>query len=266
MTDVTDLIIKISADMAGLRGELANAKAEIERFQKRAEQQADGAGKGLAIGLGRATAAVTGLFAALGGLNILRNVATDMAQAGDKAVQMEGRFKVATGSIGAAKEVYRDLLETVGQTGGSIEEAAGQFVRFSLAARDIGATRGEVVKLIDIIGKLGVVAGASRVEASSAATQLAQALASGRLQGDELRSVLETMPTLADLLARNLGVTIGQLRKMGSEGQLTADKVFRGLLAGAEEVDAAFAQMPLTMDRASGNASTAWTRFLAEMD
>ena len=72
-------------------------------------------------------------------------------------------------------------------------------------------------------------AGASSMEASNAFRQLAQALGSGRLQGDEFRSLAEQVPTLLQPIAQELGVTIGELKKFASEGKLTSDVVLRAL-------------------------------------
>ena len=96
--------------------------------------------------------------------------------------------------------------------------------------------------------------------------QLGQALASGKLQGDELRSLLENMPVLAQALARELGVGIGQLREMGAAGQLTADRVFPALLAASEKINGEFDKMPPTMSRAAGILAESTADFGARLD
>ena len=72
------------------------------------------------------------------------------------------------------------------------------------------------------------------------------------LQGDELRSVLENMPLLAEALAKALGVSLGELRKLGSEGKLTADRVFPALLRAIEQVGAELDKAPASLSRAFG--------------
>ena len=95
---------------------------------------------------------------------------------------------------------------------------------------------------------------------------MAQALASGTLQGDELRSILEGLPTLAQALARELGVSIGELRKLGSEGKLTADTVFPALLGAVEKLNGEFERAPLSVGRAFGQLTVATDQFLARLD
>ena len=72
-------------------------------------------------------------------------------------------------------------------------------------------------------------AGASAIESSNAFRQLAQALGSGRLAGDEFRSVSEQVPTVLAPIAEELGVTIGQLKQLAADGKLTSDVVLRAL-------------------------------------
>jgi len=74
-----------------------------------------------------------------------------------------------------------------------------------------------------------LLAGASAQESSNAFRQLAQALGSGRLQGDEFRSLAEQVPTLLAPIAAELGTTVGGLKKFASEGKLTSAVVIRAL-------------------------------------
>src|SRR5690606_21511352 len=76
--------------------------------------------------------------------------------------------------------------------------------------------------------------------------QLSQAMASGRLQGDEFRSIMENAPMLADAIARYLGVSKGELRDLSSEGALTADVIKNALFNAADDINAKFAEMPMT--------------------
>jgi hypothetical protein len=91
-------------------------------------------------------------------------------------------------------------------------------------------------------------------------------LASGRLQGDELRSVLENMPTLAEALARELGASVGELRKMGEAGKLTADVVMPALIRAGQSLNAEFEKMPPTMGRAFSILGEAMSRFAGDLD
>ncbi|MBS7790318.1 tape measure protein [Roseococcus sp. SDR] len=186
--------------------------------------------------------------------------------AGDQLTQSMGRLTTAVGSVERASEVYATLYRDALQTGVAVRDSVDAFQRFSIAAREIGATNEQVVRLVTGLQRVAISSGASTQEIQGSTQQLAQALASGVLQGDELRSILEGLPTLAQALAQELGVSIGELRKMGSEGKLTADVVFPALLRAVERVNTEFERAPLSVGRAYGQLTAAADQFLARLD
>ncbi|MBR0675013.1 tape measure protein [Roseomonas alkaliterrae] len=189
-----------------------------------------------------------------------------LVQAGDALTQSLSRLQNATGSVERAGQVYEVLYRNALSTGVAVSESVDAFQRFSIAAREIGATSDQVVRLVGGLQRVGIVSGASTQEISSATLQLAQALASGVLQGDELRSILEAMPLLAEGLAKELGVSIGELRKLGSEGKLTAERVFPALLRATERLGAELDRAPLSLGRAFGQLTAATENFLGQLD
>jgi tape measure domain-containing protein len=186
--------------------------------------------------------------------------------AGDQLTQSLARLQNATGSVERASEVYEKLYRDALQTGVAVKESVDAFQRFSIAAREIGATSDQVATLVGGLQRVGIVSGASTQEISATTQQLAQALASGVLQGDELRSILENMPLLAEALAKELGVGIGELRKLGAEGKLTADRVFPALLRATERIGAELEKAPLSLSRAFGQLQVATEGFLGQLD
>lgn len=187
-------------------------------------------------------------------------------KAGDELKSYEARLVSATGSGAQAVAVLGQLARVAQRTGAGLGDTVDAFSRFNIAAKNLGATSDEVVRLVEGIQKFAIVSGTSGQGLSAATTQLAQALASGRLQGDELRSILENMPELAAALARQLGVSMGALRQMGSEGKLSAEVVFPALSRAVGDIEKKFADMPLTMERAMGGAEIATNRLLASLD
>lgn len=189
-----------------------------------------------------------------------------LVSAGDAYTASLGRLAQATGSIERARDLYETLYRNALQTGVAVTESVDAFQRFAIAARAIGATSDQVAQLVGGLQRAAIVGGSSAQEIGSATLQLAQALASGRLQGDELRAVLEAMPLLAEALAAELGVSVGQLRELGSEGQLTAERIFPALLRASERLNAEFERAPLTLGRAFGQLEAAAGNFLAQLD
>ncbi len=224
----------------------------------------------LAGRLGPAGAALSA-FGAAGaaagaGLAALGAGAVKVAQASDEMALSFARVKLAVGGVDAARDSMAKLFALSQQGGVAMKETVDTFVRIQRAAADLGATRTEVAQVVSNIQKLTAAAGASGQELAAGMTQLGQALASGRLQGDELRSILENMPPVARAIAEEFNVSVGELRKLGSEGQITSDRVFKALLKTTEDANRQFAEMPDTLDKALTRVGNAWTARLAEID
>ena len=286
-SDAGRLLVRIEATTAQLRQQLQAAETQVAGTSAKIDQQlkkADQAFDRMNAASKSAQDAVAGLSARLGpmgsmlgslgaagiaagaGIAALGVGLTAVARAGDVATGVLARLTSATGSAAQAQQVYERLFALSQQTGIAVAESAGSFARFAVAAKEIGGTNDQVLKLVEGIQKAGIVAGSSAQETGAAVQQLGQALASGTLQGDELRSLLENMPQLAQALARELGVGIGQLRQMGSEGRLTADVVFPALLRASEKIGVEFEKMPPTMGRAFGILGEGMARFAADLD
>lgn len=110
------------------------------------------------------------------------------------------------------------------------------------------------------------VSGTNAAAAAAGVFQLSQALASGVLRGDELNSVMENIPGVADALARALGVSTGQLRSMGKEGELTSKKVIEGLEKARPELERLAALIPLTFSGAFEKVKNSASRLFTSMD
>ena len=104
----------------------------------------------------------------------------------------------------------------------------------------------EAIAFAEQLNKLYKIGGASLEQQKAGTLQITQALASGVLRGDEFNSMMENAPLVAQKLAKHLGVSVGQLRAMAKDGQLTGDTLKNALLGSAVETNAEFAKMPMT--------------------
>ena len=115
----------------------------------------------------------------------------------------------------------------------------------------------EAVKFTSTLDKAFKVSGTGAEEAKSAMYQLNQAMTSGKLQGDEFRSVMENAPILAQKIAESMGVSMAQLKKLGSEGKITSDVIKNAVLGSADDIEAKYNQMPLTFGKVWQQAQNA---------
>lgn len=262
-------------DVQTLNAALAAGKISAEEYALRLgqiEQRAQEVGRAG----GAAAQGFQQLSAVLGPLGIalsatfavqkVKDFLGAVVEAGDTVARLQGRFTALTGSTGAAAEAVGQVFAITQKTGASVDDTGKAFTRFYIASQSIGATRAEAARLVETVQKLGIIGGATTQEMAAGAQQLGQALASGKLAGDEFRSITENLPLVAKALADQLGVSAGKLREMSKDGELTAEKVFGALEKRAKDVDKQFAAMPVTVERAAGQAAAAWTQFAAEID
>ena len=138
-------------------------------------------------------------------LGLLTKSGSDFAKSQKIATDAQKAFGL---SAVEALEGVTDITARLAPLGTSVEDIRTVFFGFNTAAK---------------------LAGASAIESSNAFRQLAQALGSGRLAGDEFRSISEQVPTVLAPIAEELGVTIGELKGLAAEGKLTSDVVLRAL-------------------------------------
>lgn len=211
-----------------------------------------GAAAGVAAGITLIAVATGGLIAAT-------------ASAQDKFAVYEGRLKNVLGTSVAAREALADLAKTSQASGISFDSTADAFLRVARNAEALGATRTEILQLTDTVQKLGIISGATGSEVSAGMLQLGQALAAGKLNGDELRSIMENMPALAKAIADGMKITTGELRAMGAAGELTSDKVFKAILTQTKKTEEEFKTLPNTVERAYQRMSDSASAFTAKI-
>lgn len=156
----------------------------------------------------------------------------------------EATNKIKSAGVGEAMAgaVSNEIADIAQRSRTGFAEVADLYARLTRTGKDFGATQGEIAVATETVSKALKVSGASAAETQSTLVQLGQALGSGRLQGDELRSLLENAPVVAQAIAKEFGVAIGALKDLGAEGKLTSDRVFRALVNAQPEVAAAFAK------------------------
>jgi tape measure domain-containing protein len=173
----------------------------------------------------------------------------ELLQLGNAYVDLENKLRVVTTSEEQLAEVSERVFQIANKTRVPVEETAKAFSRFDLALMQLGASQEETLRLTETVNKALIVSGANTGEAASGLLQLSQAFNKGKLDGDEFRSVMELMPTVADAIAKQLGVTRGELLKLAPQGKITADVLRKGLAGAADEIDKKFAKTIPTLNQ-----------------
>lgn len=163
---------------------------------------------------------------------------------------LQNRIKLVTTSQQEQVAVTRELLDISNQTFTSIQDTTELYARLAFNTRNLGLSQKEVLDVTKALNQAVVLSGAGSREASNAIIQLSQGLASGTLRGDELRSVLEQLPFVADIIAKGFDVDRAALRKLAADGQITTEQIIKAFQKAAPEIAAQFSKVTPTIGQA----------------
>ena len=206
------------------------AKAKLIGFGNAAKKSFEKARKAAE----RLQAKLGGLKGAIVSLGVVALTKRVIGQAASFA-QTQVRLKALSaeyGEFGQIQKLVKQNAETFNQ---SQAESASNFADVFARLRPLGTSLEDIQTVYKGFNATALASGTSAAAASGAFLQLSQALGSGRLQGDEFRSVAEQVPGILKLVADEMGVTVGQLKQLGSDGKITSDILINSLAKGFEE-------------------------------
>ena len=250
-----DLAIRIRADLKHAQREMRKLRQEVRRVGDGGNRAKRGV-RGLGQEMDRTERSARSLSGTAGSLrNILAAIGAGLAvrqliRASDTYKQMEGQLRLVTDSSEELAEVQSELFDIAQDTRSAWEGTVNLYARVARNSDELGVSQGKLLALTKATNQAIQISGATSQEAAAGVTQFAQALAAGELRGDELRSVMEQMPRLAQAIADGLGISRGELRKFAEQGELTADRVIRALLSQTEIIDQEFGQLTRTVGQA----------------
>lgn len=263
---MSDMKFTVGLDLSGYHAGISQAQAAVSKATGAMQQTMAGVKTATQEATATATSGFGAMAAKLGTLAAayigLQSVQA-LARISDDAALATARINGLTGSMEVTRQAQAQLFEMSQRLQAGYSEAVSSFARMLPAVKELGGGVGETTKLTEILLTTAKLSGASAGEAAASAQQFAQALASGTLAGDELKSILENNSTLARTLATGLGVSIGELRKMGEEGKLTSDKVGNVLLKSYDDIKAKAGELPSTVGGAWTQITNAFTRLVS---
>ena len=210
----------------------ASAKADNlgQSFDKMSNKASSGAG------------GIKKLLGALGGFMAVKK-AIDIT---DEYTNTVARLSLINDGLQTQKELQDSIYLSAQRSRGEYMTTAQTVAKLGMMAKDAFGSTDEIVKFTELVNKSFKVGGASKTEQTAGMYQLAQAMASGRLQGDEFRSISENAPMIGKALQEHLGVGAAKLKEMSSEGLITADVIKGAMFGMGEEINTMFEQMPMT--------------------
>ncbi|WP_033134171.1 tape measure protein [Acinetobacter sp. MN12] len=216
-------------------------------------------------GINGAKFAVNALVGAMAALGVGLGV-KELAEAADSYAMLSAKIQQSTKDSGNFEQAMSGVHQIALQTNSTLDNTGALFTRLNTVAKDMGKSQQFALDMTSTVTKAIQLGGSSTQEAEAAVTQFIQAMQGGVLRGEEFNSIMEGGYGLAEALAKGLGKTTGELRKMAENGELSAERVLAALAKQKAGVDAQYAELPLTIGNALQKIATQWQILIGEMD
>ncbi len=205
------------------------------------------------------------------GALVAAGYAGSVIKTADAYTALRGKIAVYATDAANAAEVEERLYRVAEQARTSIDGVIALYSRLAPAFTDLGRTQEEAARFTELVSKALTAQGATTRETEAATLQLAQALASGVLRGDEFKSMMEASPGLMRQMAAGfetvggkIGVPTGALKSMAEEGELTADKVVAAIMRQSDAIETQFSKAPKTVGQAMTVLGNEMTRAIGK--
>lgn len=250
-----------------ITGNSTSAEQAIDRVGKKAEQVIGGKIQGI-VSKAFGVASMAGAAVGVGMIGTaIADVAAKATGLSDKLALTKSRINSINDGSQTTNELMDKIYASAERARGSYLDMADSVGKLNMLAKDAFSSNDEAIVFVEQMNKQFKIGGASIQEQSAAMYQLTQAMAAGRLQGDEFRSIMENAPMLAQAIAQEMGVSVGKLREMSSEGLITADVIKSALFNSVEQTNAKFDELPMTFEEVGNQlANSAIVAFQPVMD
>lgn len=212
--------------------------------------------------IGKVKAAILGIGAAMAGAFAVKSIFSVT----DEFTAMNSQLRLVTNSSQQLTATYAALFAMAQNTRQSLDGTVNLYARITRATQSLSMSQQDVLDLTDAINKSVAIFGGPAASAEAALFQLSQGFAAGQLRGEELNSVLEQSPRLAQAIADGMGVAVGSLRTLAEAGQMTSEKVLKAIMSQRAKLDKEFAQIGVTVGQAATVARNSWIDFIGRID
>ncbi|MFZ7282457.1 tape measure protein [Avibacterium avium] len=195
-----------------------------------------------------------------------KNAAQQIIKLADAHTELKNRIKLVTEDSVSEAKAIQAVYDISSKTFQSADATAQVYTKFASSAKELGIAQSEVARLTETVNKTIALSGVSAASAEAGLLQFSQALDKGRLNGQELSSVMTQTPALAKAIADGLGVPVGALKELGEKGVLTTDVIIKALQKMGVEIDRLFSANDTTLSGAFVNLNNAAQKWVGELN
>lgn len=230
----TGLYSQFNSELTGVREELTRTVSEVEELRS-SMTSAQPPAENLTASLKKLGTAFLG-----------SKLVSGIVSMSDEMTQTTARLNLMNDGLQSTADLQELIYQSAMRSRGAYNATADAVAKMGLLAGDAFSSNQETIAFVEQLNKQFKIAGTSAEGQAAAMLQITQAMGSGVLRGEELNSVFEQAPTIIQSIADYLGVSVGEIRNMAQEGELTASVVKSALLSSAEETNQKFSEIPLT--------------------
>ena len=260
--------VTVRRSIAGIGTAAQRSGVQVTRFRGQLESVATRTNRQLRGLVGSARAFSDQLFTLRNGIAALGLglAVRQLAQFADAFTNIQNRLRTVTTGTAELNAVTDELFNISQRTRQSFESTANTFASVALATQQLGVTTEETLQFTESLNQAVILSGANSQSAAAGLFQLSQGLGAGALRGEELNSVLDQLPVVADVIAEQLGTVRGGLRALAEQGQITSGVVIEAFAAAREELGERFAQSVATLGQAFTVLNNAAIRTIGVFD
>lgn len=251
-TDLERLVVSLEANIKKYERELARARPVADTAMREVERSVSSGASRMEGAIAQVGKSIRlGIAGALAGISIGK-----FTELTDAYTRIQNSLKVTGLEGDKLKETYRELFALAQKQGVPLETLAGLYSRTAQSQKELNATSGELVIFTNSVATALRAGGVGAVQADQALTQLGQALGSGKVQWEELGSIIDSAPTLLQAAAAGIkeaGGSVGKLTQLVKDGKVSSEALFRAIIAGLPAIKA-------LADRTSETSSQGVTR------
>ncbi|MHB2265040.1 tape measure protein [Aliihoeflea sp. PC F10.4] len=243
MADVERLIVALEARTRSFENAMnrANgvARQRTTQIERRFAQMNTSINRSFQNLLRSSVAPLAGIGAALG--------VRELGRMADTWTDLQSRVRNAVGSVELGDDALARLGTTARQTYSSLEQTVESFIANARPLADLGYSTRQQLDYTESLNNALVISNARGDRARQITEALTKAMAGGKLQGDELNTVIQSGGRVAEALAAGLGTTVSGLRALGSEGKITGRDVVQALTSQMATLRQEAEEMPATI-------------------
>lgn len=237
----TSAINKIMASTATAENKIKAISNTTYIFNRELSQIKTGASLG-AAGITSLVGALKGLAAAY----LTVQAAKKGMEISDNYTNTAARLNLINDGTQTTAELQEKIFNAAQRSRGAYNDMASAVAKMGLLAKESFNSNDELIAFTELVQKSFKIGGASAQEQQAGLYQLTQAMAAGKLQGDEFRSIMENAPMIADAIAKFTGKSKGELKKMSADGVITADVIKNAMFKVSGDINKMFDKMPRT--------------------